>query len=166
MNHFKKHHLFVTVALVIVLAQAALALGPAQVAGAKSSLRSPGGIPALWVSETTHNIYHVRIEGNTFYAEKVNIPPSEIQQGAYIRTECRRKGSRWLGTTRSVVQLEAGDPHQPREAHWCHLVTRTEIFNVTAERITGRAEALKRVDIPQCRILEKEWKNFVWAPAK
>ncbi|MGH9327455.1 MAG: hypothetical protein ACRD2B_12330 [Terriglobia bacterium] len=160
MDRFKIARRLLTVALVIVLAKAALAVDPAQAAQARSSPRPPEVISGLWVSETTHNIYRVRIKGGTLYAEKVNIPPNELQHGAYIRTECRREGNRWIGTTNSYLRCEMGA--QKPYVHWCHVVTRTEISAISQNRITGQAEALKRFDCHQCKVLEKEWKSFTW----
>lgn len=118
----------------------------------------------LWVSETTHNVYRVRIEGNTLFADWVNIPPSEAQQGAYIRTECHRTGTKWIGTTTSYLRCEMEQPNHPTYVHWCHILTRTEVLEIAPNRISGRAEALKRFDCHKCQALEKEWKTFDWIP--
>ena len=122
----------------------------------------------LWRSETTGNVYRVRVDADTLYAEWVNIPPDLARHGAYVRTECRRLGARWIGTTRSRLRLPctvvAGPQGHP--AGWCSLVTRTEINAVTADRITGRAQAPRRLDCRSCKLLEADWKDFVWVPAR
>ena len=122
----------------------------------------------LWRSETTGNIYRVRVENDTLYAEWVNIPPDLARQGAYVRTECRRLGSKWIGTTRSRLRLPCteGNVPQGRPMNWCSLVTRTEINSISAARITGRAQAPHRLDCRSCKLLEADWKDFVWIPAR
>ena len=166
MQFLWRRNLLLLVILAMVIAQAGLASGPSQAsARAKSSLVT-SGLPTRWLSETTHNVYRVMVEGSTLHAEQVNIPKIAAQHGAYVRTECHRVGNKWIGTTSSFVELEAAKPRQPQQSNWCHLLTRTEILTLAPGRITGRAEVLKGVNISRCRILEKQWKNFVWVPQK
>jgi len=122
----------------------------------------------LWRSETTGNVYRVHIEAETLYAEWVNVPPDLARGGAYLRTECRRLGSKWIGTTRSRLRLPCTEVSSAKghPTGWCSLVTRTEINTVSADRITGRAQAPRRLDCQSCKLLEAEWKDFVWVPAK
>jgi hypothetical protein len=122
----------------------------------------------MWRSETTGNVYRVRVEGDTLFAEWVNIPPDLARRGAYVRTECRRLGSEWIGTTRSQLSLpctEVSGPHG-HPTSWCSLVTRTEINTVSSDRITGRAQAPHRLDCRSCKLIEADWKNFVWVPVR
>ena len=122
-------------------------------------------LPSYWISATTRNVYRVRVKGNTLVAEWVNVPATEAGKGAYIRTECHRAGKRWIGTTSSFLRCETATGQGKPYSNWCHILTRTEIFDVSAGRIAGRAEALKRFDCRRCVALEKEWKSFTWSPA-
>lgn len=121
---------------------------------------------AVWKSQTTGNQYRVQFAGETFRADWINLPTSLARHGAYIHTECRRVGNKWVGTSSSYLPCSADSSHSNGMANWCKLVTRTEIDTVAADRITGRGQGLKRFDCKACRILEADWKDFVWVPAK
>lgn len=124
------------------------------------------GLAAYWVSATTHNVYRVQIKGNTLTANWVNVSGSEAQHGAYIRSTCHRAGKQWVGATQSFLRCEIENAQGKPYSHWCHILTRIQISDVSADRITGRAEALKRFDCRQCAVLAKEWKSFTWFPAR
>lgn len=117
----------------------------------------------IWTSLTTGKEYSVRTNGQTLHAEWVNIPPPLVQGGAYIRSECRRAGARWIGISRSYLPCDTMEGNK-RVQNWCNLLTKIEIDSMTADRITGRAEALRRFDCERCQILEKVWANFEWVP--
>ena len=136
-----------------------------------SQAASPSGdqIPHLWKSETTSHEYRVQIDGDVLRAEWVNLPADLARNGAFVRTECRRVGNRWIGTTRSRLLLPCTDVPGPSGRHpsaWCSLVTRTEIDTVSPEGITGRAQAPTRLDCQACKLLDAEWKDFAWTPKK
>ena len=120
----------------------------------------------IWTSETTGKEYRVRIENEVFHAEWVNIPPNLAQREAYIRTECRRVGTKWIGTSQSYLPCAVGQGVEEHIANWCHVVTRIEFDAATADRIVGRGEALHRFDCQRCKILETVWKDFVWVPKR
>jgi hypothetical protein len=117
----------------------------------------------VWRSLTTGKEYSVRVTGQTFYAEWVNIPPALVQGEAYIRSECRRVGTRWVGTSRSHLPCDTMEGTRHVQ-NWCNLATGIEIDSITTDRITGRAEAIRRFDCEHCRILEKVWAKFEWVP--
>ena len=117
----------------------------------------------VWRSLTTGKEYSVRVDAQTLYAEWVNVPPPLVQGSAYIRSECRRVGTRWVGISRSYLPCDTMEGNR-RVQNWCNLVTRIEIDSMTADRITGRAEAIRRFDCERCRILEKVWAKFEWVP--
>lgn len=126
-------------------------------------------IPHLWKSQTTNNEYRVRIDGDVLRADWVNLPGDLARNGAFVRTECRRVGKRWIGTTRSRLPLPCTEVLGPGGHHpsaWCSLVTRTEIDTVSPDRITGRAQAPTRLDCQACKLLDAEWKDFAWTPGK
>jgi hypothetical protein len=151
-------------ALVVILGTVLLAVGLV----AAQAPELPKTVPqiGIWKSATTGNEYRVRIEGGTFYAEWVNVPPAWAAHGAYIRTECRRLGLKWIGTSRSRLPCMQGAGSKARIVNWCPLVTRTEINSVTADRITGRGQAIRRTDCQTCKLLETAWSDFVWTPKR
>ena len=123
-------------------------------------------VVSFWKSETTGNEYRVRVEGDTFRAEWVNVPPSLASHGSYVRTECKRLGSKWIGTTRSLLPCTEGSGPNAKILNWCPLVTRTEIDSIAPDRITGRAQAIHSSDCQSCKVLETVWKDFVWTPKR
>lgn len=133
-------------------------------AAAAQAPELPKTIPevGIWKSQTTGNEYRVRIQGDTLFAEWTNVPPAWAGNGAYIRTECRRLGLKWIGTSRSRLPCIEGSGPKARIVNWCPLVTRTEIDSVTADRITGRGQAIRHSDCQTCKLLQTAWSDFVW----
>lgn len=117
----------------------------------------------VWRSLTTGREYRVRVQSERLTAEWVNIPANERQRGAYIRTECRRAGSKWIGTSQSFLPCETVEQGKP-VSNWCRLTTKFEIHLLADDRISGRAEAARRFDCRTCKILEPVWANFEWTP--
>ena len=152
-------------ALVIVLGSALLVSGFVHAAQGPPSPRTAPEA-GVWKSETTGNEYRVRIEGDTLYAEWLNIPAAWAGHGAYVRTECRRLGQKWIGTSRSRLPCMEGSGPKARIVNWCPIVTRTEIDSVTPGRITGRGQAIRRSDCQSCKLLETAWSDFVWRPKR
>jgi len=153
-------------ALVIVFAEASSVLTDAQQSQTSSPAMRAQARAAqgkIWKSETTGREYRVRVEKDRFYAEWVPGPAVADRDKTYIRTECRRTGSKWVGISRSflpcVVENEKG-----RTTNWCHLMTRTEIESIGPNRIVGRGESLHRFDCQTCKILEAAMTDFVWVP--
>lgn len=178
MKRFRKKWWVVTAGAFIVLAptgcskkEQQTSLPPSQPAPAgKVAEASPPGTGAplqappsdIWISETTGREYRVRVEKERLYAEWVDMPSALFQHGAYIRTECRRVGKQWVGTSHSYLPCTAGDAGKEQVSNWCRILTKIEFESVTAERITGRGEGLKRFDCKNCKVLETRWLNFAW----
>jgi hypothetical protein len=120
----------------------------------------------MWKSETTGKEYRVRIEKDRFSAEWANIPPAAAKQGSYIRTECRRAGTKWIGT--SQVYLPCANPGivKGKVANACHLTLRFEVDSVSRDRITGGAEVLRDFDCGKCEVRKTSWGSFVWVPKR
>jgi len=119
---------------------------------------------SLWRSETTGKEYRVQVDKDRFYAEWVNIPPESVKRGAYIRSECRRVGSKWIGTSRINLPCTAGEGAKEHIANTCRMQFRIEINSIQADRIVGRGETLKRFDCQSCRADETGWGDFAWVP--
>ncbi len=102
------------------------------------------------------------IENERLHAEWVNIPPG-LTQRAYIRTECRHVGARWIGTSQSYLPCEATESGK-RISNWCQVTTKMEFDPVGENRMSGRGEGLRRFDCSACKVLEMVWKEFKWVP--
>jgi hypothetical protein len=122
----------------------------------------------MWVSETTGKEYRVVADNDAFRAEWVNISPESAAHGAYIRTECKRQGTKWVGTSASLLPCSVGTDPKSKIENWCHLETKIEIESITADRISGRGEAIKNggFDCAKCKILDSEMKDFFWSPKR
>lgn len=129
-----------------------------------TKLESPTLAGTLWKSETTGRTYRVRVEAQTLRAEWSNVPTDLSKRGAYIRSEARPAGQRWVGTSRSQLPCAAQTGATASVTNWCLLITRIEFDRVAPTRITGRGETLKRFDCQTCKILETGWANFTWVP--
>ncbi|HEV2495370.1 MAG TPA: hypothetical protein VG204_20115 [Terriglobia bacterium] len=120
----------------------------------------------VWKSETTGNEYNVRVADDLLHAEWVNLPADMLRQGVYLRTECHRMGSKWVGVSDSRLPCSVGVAGDQRVIRWCELRTRIEIDSIADDRITGQAETVKRVDCQECKVLESGWASFVWTPKR
>lgn len=150
-------------ALLIVAGIAARAQEAKGAANRKSS-SAPKSKAKVWTSETTGKDYRVRIEKDHFYAEWVNLPAESVRQGMYIRSECRRVGSKWTGTSHVLLACAVGEGAKQQVVNKCSLVFRFEIESITPERITGRSETLRKWDCQTCKASETGWGGFVWVP--
>ena len=117
----------------------------------------------LWKSETTGKEFRVWTEKGVLHAEWVNVPPALTKGGAYIRSELRRTGTKWSGTSQLRLPCESVEGNKP-VSNWCSLETKMEIESNTADRITGRGESLRRFDCRTCKMLETGWAGFEWVP--
>ena len=135
---------------------------PATVASRPAS----GQLPKIWHSESSHKDFRVELANDVFRAEWVNIPPAAVQQGAYIHTECRRTGTKWVGTS-SVYQAVAisKDP-TIKNTKMCHLTIRFEVDSITPQKITFHSEAMRNFDPAKCQLLQTAWEEFSWIPKK
>ena len=126
-----------------------------------SSSRGTSG--RVWKSATTGKEFRVWTEGGVLHAEWANVSPALAKGGAYIRSELRRAGTKWAGTSRLYLPCESVEANKP-VSNWCLLETKMEIDALTADRITGRGESLKRFDCRTCKMLETGWAEFDWVP--
>ena len=138
---------------------------PAQPAKATSQPAS-GQLPKIWHSETTKHDFRVEVTKDLFRAEWVNIPPAAAKQGASIHTECRRAGTKWVGST--SINMVFAIPGAPpgKDTKLCSLTMRFEVDSISPEKITGHSEALHSFDVNSCRVQETKWGDFTWVPKK
>jgi hypothetical protein len=119
-----------------------------------------GALPQIWKSATTGKEYRVKVEGDRLTAEWSNIPPQAAKQGAYIRSECRRSGSRWVGTSRILLSCPLPDG----KTKMCPMLLRFEVDFISSDRITGGGEILRDFDCGSCEVRKTGWGPFTWAP--
>jgi hypothetical protein len=170
-EYLKRYRILHDIALAFALASVPLAGILLRAQQVKSPAPIPitppeQGYPNLWKSETTGKEYRVQVDKAHFSAEWVNIPSEGVKRGAYIRSECRRVGSKWIGTTRINLPCTVGEGAKEHVANTCRMQFRIEINSIQADRIVGRGETLKRFDCKSCRIDETGWGDFVWLPKK
>lgn len=143
--------------------------GGAQPAASAPSVASASPTTAtkdLWLSQTTKNEYRVRQDSTHISAEWTNMSGAFLAHGAYIRSECKRQGAKWVGESHSHLPCQANNAPPGQYSNWCDLVTKIEFDEITPDRISGHADGLKRFDCQKCQILETTWKPFVWIPKK
>ncbi len=122
--------------------------------------------PDVWRSLTTGKEYYVRTDKTHFYAQWVNLPPESAQHSAYIHTVCKLEGSKYTGTSDIFMPCVVGEGKNEKIANTCHLTLGIEINSIGKDKITGRAQTLKKFDCSGCKVIEAGWANFEWMPAK
>jgi hypothetical protein len=125
-----------------------------------------GQLPKIWHSDASQHDFRVDVTNDMFRAEWVNIPPPAAKQGAYIRTECRRAGPKWVGS--SSINMLFAVPGAPagKDTKICHLTVRFEVDSISPEKITGHSETLRDFDVNKCQVLKTTWGEFTWVPKK
>lgn len=129
---------------------------------AASAAVKAGAFPQLWKSASSGKEYRVKVESDRFTAEWSNIPPQAAKQGAYIRSECRRTGSRWIGTSRILLGCALPDG----KTKMCPMLLRFEVDFISPDRITGGGEILRDFDCGTCEVRKTGWGPFTWTPKK
>jgi len=131
-----------------------------------ASKSSSSELPKIWHSESSHKDFRVEVAKDVFRAEWVNLPPTAAKQGAYIHTECRRTGDKWVGT--SSVSMLFAIPGAPagKDTKLCSLTVRFEVDSISPDKITGHSESLHSFDVNACRVQQTAWGNFTWVPKK
>ena len=160
--------------VVLTLLGGALLAGFSVPAASGQKSKSPGqkpGAPAdsqgkIWVSESTHREYRVRIDKDTFSSEWVNIPPATAKLGAYIRSECHRNGTRWIGVTHVLLPCAKSGEASGKITHTCPMTLRFEVDEITPDHISGRGESLKNFNCETCEVRETGWARYVLVPKK
>jgi len=127
--------------------------------GTKSAAKA-GVLPQVWKSVSTGKEYRVKVEGDRFTADWSNIPPQAAKQGAYIRSECHRSGTRWIGTSRILLACPLPDG----KLKMCPMILRFEVDFISPDRITGGGEILRDFDCGSCAVRKTGWGPFSWTP--
>jgi len=156
---------------VIILVCGILATSSLQLSSQNQSAPKPEGtksaakataLPQIWKSTTTNKEYRVKIDGDRLTAEWSNVPPEAAKQGAYIRSECRHSGSRWVGTSRILLACPLPDG----KTKMCPMLLRFEVDFISSDRITGGGEILRDFDCGSCEVRKTGWGPFSWVPKR
>ena len=156
---------------IIILVSGILATSSLQLSFEAQTSPKPGGAksagkatarPQIWKSTTTGKEYRVQIEGDRLTAEWSNIPPEAAKQGAYIRSDCRRSGTKWVGTSRILLPCPLPDG----KTKMCPLLLRFEVDFISSHRITGGGEILRDFDCGSCEVRKTGWGPFSWVPKR
>ena len=123
-------------------------------------------LPKLWHSEGSKHDFRVTIANGVFRAEWVNLPAEAAKQGAYIRTECRRSGAKWIGSSRLNMLFAIPGAAAGKDTKLCNLTVRFEVDSVTPDKIVGHSEKLADFDVNTCKVRQTGWGEFTWTPKK
>lgn len=135
--------------------------------GTAASQPAIGSLPKIWHSEASHKDFRVEVKGDVFRADWISLPAAAAKVGAYMRIECRRTGTKWVGT--ATVNQAFADPAAPAGKDvkkMCHLTARFEVDSITPEKIAFHTEALRNFDYSKCQVLKTAWEEFAWLPKK
>lgn len=132
--------------------------------GAATAKPANGPLPKIWHSDATHHDFRVEVTADLFRAEWINVPADAAKQGAYIRTECRRSGNKWIGQSRIYLPCVPAAAAAATKA--CPITTRFEVDSVSPEKISGHGESLKQFDCATCQVQQTGWAEFTWVPKK
>ncbi|MFZ0962956.1 MAG: hypothetical protein WAO35_18980 [Terriglobia bacterium] len=175
-----KQALLIFMALLLICPFTAAAQTPtaAPKPAATASKPASGQLPKIWHREASKKDFRVEIKGDVLRADWVNIPAAAAKDGTYMRIECRRAGTNWVGTASvyqgfAVPEAPAGKDTAKTGAlagkettKMCHLTSRFEVDSITPEKITFHSEVLRNFDASKCQVLKTSWEEFAWVPKK
>jgi len=133
---------------------------------AQKPAASAPALAKIWVSQSSGHEFRVKVENDLFTAEWVNIPAARTKLGVYIRSECHRSGTRWIGFTRALQPCAKSGEATGKFTRMCPLTLRFEVNEITPDRISGRGESLKNFNCETCEVRETGWARWVWVPKK
>jgi hypothetical protein len=132
----------------------------------KEASTSAPALAKIWKSQSSNHEFRVKVENDLFTAEWVNLPPVSAKLGAYIRHECRRAGTKWIGISRMLLPCARPGEAPGKITHTCPMTLRFEVDEITPERISGRGESLKDFNCETCQVRQTGWARYVWVPKK
>jgi hypothetical protein len=117
----------------------------------------------VWTSMNTGRDFKVRIEGDYIYTEWINLPPQLQMTTAFMRSESKKDGDKWVGKVRSFLPYDL-KTWAVQSVKWCSIEMEFEIDKLTETRIEGRSIRAKLVDVKKCKPNEMGWQSFTWIP--
>jgi len=140
---------------------------PAEAKSPTAATPAPSAqLPKIWQSASSHKDFRVEVTNDMFRADWVNIPPAAAKQGAYIHTECRRTGTKWVGSSSVYQGIAASGAPAGQKIKMCHLTVRFEVDLITPQKIIFHSEAMRSFDAAKCQLLQTVWEEFTWTPKK
>jgi hypothetical protein len=117
---------------------------------------------SIWTSTTDGRDYQVRIDGDSIHAEWVNLPQALKRSSAFMRSELKKSGGKWIGQTTAYMPFDY--QHDATKTIWCRVQAGIEINKVSASRIEGQSQLPTSFSAKKCQLENPEWKPFAWIP--
>jgi trypsin-like peptidase len=128
----------------------------------------------VWTSMTSGRDFKVHFDGDYLYTEWINLPAQLQTTSAFMRSELKKSGDKWIGKGRSNLPYAykssyadfwtTGQRMGTENVNWCILEIEFEIDKVSDSRIEGRSLSSTSVDAKKCKPGKMEWKPFTWIP--
>ena len=128
----------------------------------------------IWTSLKSGRDFRVRIDGNYIYTEWVNLPPVLQSTAAFMRTELKKDGEKWIGKVRLNLPYafkssymdfwRTGQQMGTENVNWCRDESEFEIDSMSDSRIEGQSLSPSSFDVKKCKPGKKEWQTFTWIP--
>jgi hypothetical protein len=116
----------------------------------------------IWTSTTDGRDYKVRMDGDSIHAEWVNLPPALKRSSAFLHSDLKKNGDKWIGQTTAYIPFDY--QHDATKTIWCRVQADIEINKVSALRIEGQSQLPTSFSAKKCRLENPEWKSFAWIP--
>lgn len=113
----------------------------------------------IWTSMTSGRDYRVRIDGDYIYAQWVNMPTALQSTTAFVRSQVKKSGDKWVGKSVAYLPFKDG-----RSVKWCRFEDDFEIDSVSESRIEGRSKKWSSVNVKKCEPENMVSDSFVWIP--
>ena len=128
----------------------------------------------VWTSLLSGRDYKLRVDGDYVYTEWVNLPTQLQTTTAFMRSELKKDGDKWVGKARSYLPYgfkssyadfwTTGQRMGTENVNWCTREVQFEIDRITETRIEGRSLSSKSFDAKKCKPGKLEWQSFTWIP--
>jgi hypothetical protein len=140
-----------------------------------TAISSPGlNKETVWTSVTSGRDYKLRVDGDYVYTEWVNLPTELQATTAFMRSELKKDGDKWVGKMRTYLPYgfkssygdfwTTGQRIGTENVNWCSMEAQYEIDKITETRIEGRSLSPTSFDAKKCKPGKAEWKPFTWIP--
>jgi hypothetical protein len=128
----------------------------------------------IWTSVTTGRDFKLRVDGDYIYTEWINLPPQLQTTTAFMRSELKKDGDKWVGKVRSLLPYafkssymdfwKTGQQMGTENVNWCSVEVQFEIDKISETRIEGRGMRSTSFDAKKCKPGKLEWQPFTWIP--
>jgi hypothetical protein len=132
------------------------------------------GKEKVWTPLNSGRDFKLRIDGDYIYTEWIILPPQLLTTAAFMRSELKKDGDKWVGKVRMRLPYsyksayfdfwKTGQQVGTENVNWCSFESEFEIDKLTDSRIEGRAFDSTSIDVKKCKAGKREWHSFVWIP--